>query len=288
MAAKSDGSRNENSGNFEKFLDPEVHIPVSSVSKLSPYRRKCLVSLSESSGSKWSLNCLLRAAQIARWESSKTCSDTKVSFAEYGYGTISVVVISLLGLLGVVFFPLVNRKIYNYTLQGFIALGVGTLCGDAMLHLLPEVWFESTVWAKNRMTKQRTHPIFQALNVRDDADNADLEKKEEKEHLVLWRCVACLAALYAFFLWEISLHYFIRYRAAKGKDRQHLEEDNDDHSHIPDQAVFAKARAANEKSEMEMAHNCSETSSGQVHAHVHQPETLLGKSREVRAVPKHV
>lgn len=58
---------------------------------------------------------------------------------EYGYGTVAVVTICALSLLGIVFIPLFKRRFYENALQGFIALGVGTLSGDALLHLLPEV-----------------------------------------------------------------------------------------------------------------------------------------------------
>jgi hypothetical protein len=59
--------------------------------------------------------------------------------AEYGYGTLAVIIVSLLAVLGIAFIPLFKKNIYEYALQGFIALGVGTLSGDALLHLLPEV-----------------------------------------------------------------------------------------------------------------------------------------------------
>lgn len=53
------------------------------------------------------------------------------------YSTIALVGISLCGLLGVIVIPIVDKNYYFYVLQFFMALAVGTLTGDALLHLLP-------------------------------------------------------------------------------------------------------------------------------------------------------
>nr|CAD7426526.1 unnamed protein product [Timema monikensis] len=62
---------------------------------------------------------------------------TEVQYMTYVYATISVLIISLLGLTGVLVVPLVNKSYYKYVLDFLSALAVGTLCGDALLHLLP-------------------------------------------------------------------------------------------------------------------------------------------------------
>jgi len=58
---------------------------------------------------------------------------------EYGYGTAAVLIISLLAFGGLLLFPSIGSVSYKMTMQFFIALGVGTLSGDALLHLIPEV-----------------------------------------------------------------------------------------------------------------------------------------------------
>ncbi|KAG8228843.1 hypothetical protein J437_LFUL008339 [Ladona fulva] len=53
------------------------------------------------------------------------------------YASLSVIIISLCGLLGVAVIPVMQQVYYHQLLQFLVALGVGTLCGDALLHLLP-------------------------------------------------------------------------------------------------------------------------------------------------------
>jgi hypothetical protein len=58
---------------------------------------------------------------------------------EYGYGTIAVFIVCLLGLLGIFLMPCFNKLIYQNILTGLTALAISTLFCDAMLHILPVV-----------------------------------------------------------------------------------------------------------------------------------------------------
>ncbi|KAG4071166.1 hypothetical protein HA402_001156 [Bradysia odoriphaga] len=53
------------------------------------------------------------------------------------YATLSILGTSLCGLLGVAVIPFMDKEYYNSILQFLVALAVGTLAGDALLHLLP-------------------------------------------------------------------------------------------------------------------------------------------------------
>ncbi len=57
----------------------------------------------------------------------------------WAYALLAVTVISLVGLLGVAVVPVMQRVFYNHLLQFLVAMAVGSLIGDALLHLLPHV-----------------------------------------------------------------------------------------------------------------------------------------------------
>lgn len=50
---------------------------------------------------------------------------------------MSILIISATGLLGVAIVPMLKSVVFSYVLHFLIAVAVGTLCGDALLHLLP-------------------------------------------------------------------------------------------------------------------------------------------------------
>lgn len=53
------------------------------------------------------------------------------------YASLSILVISATGLLGVAIVPLLKSVMFSYILHFLVAIAIGTLCGDALLHLLP-------------------------------------------------------------------------------------------------------------------------------------------------------
>ncbi|XP_061166818.1 zinc transporter ZIP6-like [Saccostrea echinata] len=64
----------------------------------------------------------------------------KIPPEAWGYGSASIITISLLGLLAVSFIPCLQRVFLNTVLQFLVSLAVGALSGDAMLHLIPHAF----------------------------------------------------------------------------------------------------------------------------------------------------
>lgn len=62
---------------------------------------------------------------------------SKNTFSVWLYSSLSITAISACGLLGVAVIPIMHKTYYNHILQFLVALAVGTLCGDALLHLMP-------------------------------------------------------------------------------------------------------------------------------------------------------
>jgi hypothetical protein len=60
---------------------------------------------------------------------------------EHGYGFLAVFIISALSLAGLLAFPIMNKRAFQYVLVTFTGLAVGVLFGDAMFHLIPFVCF---------------------------------------------------------------------------------------------------------------------------------------------------
>lgn len=61
----------------------------------------------------------------------------KDSYLIWTYSTLAVVLCGLLGLVGVAIIPLMNTIFYQQILSFLVALAVGTMTGDALLHLIP-------------------------------------------------------------------------------------------------------------------------------------------------------
>lgn len=70
-------------------------------------------------------------------QTNSTTKEVESRASVWFFSTIALIGISLCGLFGVIVIPIVDKNYYFYVLQYFMALAVGTLTGDALLHLLP-------------------------------------------------------------------------------------------------------------------------------------------------------
>ncbi|XP_056146064.1 zinc transporter ZIP10 [Lampris incognitus] len=111
------------------------------------------------------------------------------------WGFVSVTIISLLSLLGVVLVPILNQSCFKFLLTFLVALAVGTLSGDALLHLLPHA---------------------------QGHDHSHSGKEEVEENLAVdfdgvWKGLTALSGIYLLFIFEHCIGMFKQYRSQGGK-----------------------------------------------------------------------
>ncbi|XP_034951471.1 zinc transporter foi isoform X2 [Chelonus insularis] len=120
------------------------------------------------------------------------------------YSTISIVIISLCGLLGVAVIPVMGKSYYYQLLQFLVALAIGTLCGDALIHLLPHA-----------MMSPHSHDFDH-----DHLDHVEAASEEDLHNLNMWKGVVAMMGLILFFFTEKALSMISewrKYRQRKNK-----------------------------------------------------------------------
>ena len=65
--------------------------------------------------------------------------ETRLNVAVYGYGTVSIFVITIISFCGLLVVKFRHKAAYNHVIHVMLGLGIGTLVGDAFLHLIPHV-----------------------------------------------------------------------------------------------------------------------------------------------------
>ncbi|CAM9435014.1 unnamed protein product [Lampetra planeri] len=141
---------------------------------------------------------------------------------KYGYGTLAVLVVSLSSLMGVAVILFTScQETYRVILQTFIALAVGTLSGDATLHLIPE------------MLALHDHG--------DGHDHAEEDFVEKNSHV--WKLMALLGGIYIFFLVEKIFHLLIASSQGDGGQEREQQQQQNHCGHSHDLALRDSFRA---------------------------------------------
>ncbi|PFX24235.1 zinc transporter ZIP10-like [Stylophora pistillata] len=84
-----------------------------------------------------------KACIIDNLEGNDMGEDSAKMLHVWGYGFLSITVISLTSLLAIAVIPLMRHSIYKKIMSFLVALAVGTLSGDALLHLIPHAFVSS-------------------------------------------------------------------------------------------------------------------------------------------------
>lgn len=132
----------------------------------------------------------------------------RLSTAErYLYATLANVVITLVAMFGIVVLLCTScTTVYQLSIQFCISLAVGSLTGDALLHLLP---------------------MILGLHVHSAGDSHDHAHDETPEYF--YKLLVLLAGIYFFYLME-TLFSLISHRSKRHQD-SHLDKDESEPHH---------------------------------------------------------
>ncbi|XP_037645014.1 zinc transporter ZIP10 [Sebastes umbrosus] len=114
------------------------------------------------------------------------------------WGFVSITIISLLSLLGVVLVPILKQSCFKFLLTFLVALAVGTLSGDALLHLLPH--------------SQGQHDHSEHGTSQESEPETDLVTKFDG----VWKGLTALAGIYLLFIIEHCIGMFKHYKDHRG------------------------------------------------------------------------
>ncbi|XP_044223996.1 zinc transporter ZIP6 isoform X2 [Thunnus albacares] len=118
-------------------------------------------------------------------------------------GFVSITIISLLSLAGVVLIPLMNRVFFKFLLSFLVALAVGTLSGDAFLHLIPH--------------SQGGHHHHHDVSGMNMEGHHHLHDEHEENLDGVWKGLTALSGVYVMFLIEHFLTLGKMYKDKKQK-----------------------------------------------------------------------
>lgn len=116
------------------------------------------------------------------------------------FSNLAVIVISACGVLGLAVIPIMQKRFYQPLLQFLVALAVGTLSGDALLHLLPHAMDSSH---RHHHVVHRAHHQSPLLRHAEDDGHLTIGRHEEDdEDINMWKGLVAMLGLLFFFLME--------------------------------------------------------------------------------------
>ncbi|XP_046862533.1 metal cation symporter ZIP14-like [Xenia sp. Carnegie-2017] len=146
--------------------------------------------------------------------------DHKLTTGEvWGYAIAAIAIISLSSLMVIVVIPLLGKSFYNKLMSFLVALAIGCLAGDALLHLIP-------------------HSL-----IPHSEHNHDEGGNDEKE--TLWRAFVIFVGIYMFFIVECCMKLKLA-RRKKSENRVHYGVGKQQLQHIADTSETARLSLAAE------------------------------------------
>ena len=169
-------------------------------------------------------------------ESDEEChSHGKGSPRVWLEASAAVILISLCGIFGVLVIPIMQKIFYQHLIQFLVALAVGSLSGDALLHLLP-------------------HSFLKGIDI-------DGETLESIEKSAIWKGFYALIAFVVFFLLErvINMMGELREARSRRKEEERKEADGNENGRKKERKfrVIRSGHKASENAERVCKHKYS-------------------------------
>ncbi|XP_067405088.1 zinc transporter ZIP10 isoform X2 [Emydura macquarii macquarii] len=147
-------------------------------------------------------------------KSEAAANKDKIGASAWLCGIVSITVISLLSLLGVILIPIINQGCFKFLLTFLVALAVGTLSGDALLHLLPH-----SQGGHNHSHQDQGHiHEHKHSHGHSHGHGPGVESFLEEYDAVLKGLVA-LGGIYLLFIIEHCIRMFKHYNKQKSKQK---------------------------------------------------------------------
>nr|CAB3266262.1 zinc transporter ZIP10 [Phallusia mammillata] len=124
----------------------------------------------------------------------------------WGIAIASVAAITLLSIIGILIIPLMKHSVYfNRLLSFLVALAVGTLVGDGLLHLLP-------------------HAMGDGDHSGHDHSNADVVAKEQQK---VFKSLVAVFGIYIFFVFESVMALWRKQKQGKQSEKNPIASPSD-------------------------------------------------------------
>ncbi|CAE1292236.1 SLC39A10 [Acanthosepion pharaonis] len=174
----------------------------------SPFSSKCLSVTDYLTAFQYSSNSSLTLQQflglcpaLIQHHNKEPCEERNVAnipLSVWLWSSLAVIGISVVGLLGVIVIPFMQKVFYNHLLQCLVAVAIGALTGDALLHLLPHA-----------LSKDHTHQV---------CHNELTNHKHDKTSIL--KGLVGLLGIIIFFIIERVMTIFTLMRTDKRKKRK--------------------------------------------------------------------
>lgn len=110
------------------------------------------------------------------------------------FSYLAVIVISACGVLGLAVIPIMQKRFYQPLLQFLVALAVGTLAGDALLHLLPHAMIDGGGHHRHH----GAHQDHVTIHTHGHGHEHDIDSDDRN----MWKGFVAMLGLIFFFMME--------------------------------------------------------------------------------------